>query len=399
MNIFFILLFTPFLLAKKITVQELLKSARSYSPEIKAEAFQQLASKAAINQARVYSNPIFTFQGGSLASATQRGSVSDFTLNQPLPWPGKRKVRVETHEFLQKISELAKSQVELEVMHRVFVLSSELGALQELETHYQERKKRFSLIERSLKSRPQASPKQKVDRDLIESQIKLLEKGMIDFLARKEALNWELRILGNTNFDEVIFPWENLPKALSREQYLEAIGDGPIEKRLRLQEKVAQNKIEEARLEARPDVMVGVNYRQENVAPVNHFYHGQVSVVIPIVDYGQHSVEEARAQEMKVKASHQLERDNLKALLHHQYALYESRRKSLDIFPLKDVKRIETKFYDAEDSFRKGFIDALTFLQIDSQIHENIDQIFLSRVEYVSALSELNLLIGKGPEI
>jgi outer membrane protein TolC len=328
-----------------------------------------------------------------------RGSVTDLTLSQPIPWPGKRKVRVETQEFIQKISELSKSQAELEVLHRVFLLSSELAAFQELESHFYERQRRFSLIEQSLRSRPQASPKQKVERDLIESQIKLLEKGMIDFLARKEALKWELRILTNTNFEEVVFPWENLPQALLKDKYLESIDLGPFEKRLRLEEKVAQNKIEEARLQARPDIMVGVNYRQESVAPVNHFYHGQVSVVIPIIDRGQHSVEEARAQEMRVKAINKVHRDNVEALLHQQYALYESRKKSLEIFPLKDLNRIESKFFVAEDSFRKGFIDALTFLQIDSQVHENIDQIFLSRVEYVSALSELNLLIGKGPEI
>lgn len=399
MNILLLLFLSLSLFAQKLTVQDLLKSAKNYSPKIQAEGFQILASEASIKQARVFSNPIFTFQGGSLKSGTQTGSVSDLTLSQPLPWPGKRKARVETQEFLQKISELSKSQVELEVLHRSFILSSELAAIQELETHYHERKRRFSLIEQSLRSRPQASPKQKVDRDLIESQIKLLEKGMIDFLARKEALKWELRILSNTSFEEIIFPWENLPKALPKDQYLESVADGLLEQRLRLQEKVAQNRVKEARLEARPDILVGVNYRQENVAPINHFYHGQVSVVIPIVDYGQHSVQEARAQEMRVKASHQMERDNMKALLHHQYALYESRKKSLDVFPLKDLNRIESKFYDAEDSFRKGFIDALTFLQIDSQVHENIDQIYLSRVEYVSAISELNLLIGQGPEI
>ncbi len=399
MTIFFLLFLSSFLFAQKVTVQEIIKSTRAYSPKIQAQGFQILASQASLKQARVFSNPIFTYQAGTLKSGSQTGSVSDLTLNQPIPWPGKRKVRVETQEFLQKMVELSKSQIELEVLHRSFVLSSELAALQELESHYLERKRRFSLIEQSLKSRPQASPKQKVDRDLIESQINLLEKGMIDFLSRKEAIKWELQILSNTNFEEIIFPWENLPKAFPKNHYLQSFADGLLEKRLRLQEKVAHNKIEEARLEARPDILLGVNYRQENVAPTNQFFHGQISLVIPIVDFGQYTVQEARAEEMRVKAFHHAERDNLKALLHHQYALYESRKKSIEVFPLKDLKRIETKFYDAEDFFKKGFIDALTFLQIDSQVHENIDQIYLSRVEYVSALSELNLLIGLGPEI
>jgi outer membrane protein TolC len=175
--------------------------------------------------------------------------------------------------------------------------------------------------------------------------------------------------------------------------------NSPRFKQIKLELSLAENKITQARLEARPDVLVGVNYRQENVAPVNHFYHGQVSVVIPIVDYGQHSVEAARAERSRTSAFHNLERDQLSSLVHQYFAQYEASKKATEVFKFKNLAQIEKKFYDAEESFRKGLIDALTFLQIDSQVHENIDQIYLSRVSYVASISNLNLLIGKAPEI
>ena len=399
MNIFLLLLFSNILLAQTITVSELLKKGIDYSPQIKAQTQNLNASEYQVKQARLLGNPVFTFQGGSLKAGSSRGAVTDFTLNQPLPWPGKRSARIQAQEFLLKLSELSTEEAQLEVSHRIYLVAAEVSALQELESHYNERKRRFLLIGKSLKSRPLASPKQQVDRDLIESQINLMEKGMMDLVARKDALIWELKVLTNDSFDKVIFNWTNLPSALPRDTYLTLMEQGPKGRRIKLEGKLAENKIEEARLEARPDIMVGMNYRKEDVAPVNHFYHGQISVVIPIIDYGQHNVEAAKAAERRTKATNQMEKDQLTSEIYHLYSQHEASKKAIDVFKLKNLRSIESKFADAETAFRKGYIDALTFLQIDSQVHENIDQIYLSRLSYLSTLSNLSLLSGRQPEI
>jgi outer membrane protein TolC len=399
MNILILIFLLSPILATTISVGDLIKLGEAYSPQIRGQELNLSASENLLKQSRILSNPVFTFQGGSLKSGSQAGAVADFTLGQPLPWPGKRKARIESQEFSLKIAQLTKDEAKLEVSHRIFINVAELAALQELEGHYSERKRRFSLIEKSLRSRPQASPKQKADRDLIESQINLMEKTMLDIIARKEGLLWDLKIFTNSSFDRVVFPWESLPTALNRNDYVQSLENSPRFKQIKLELSLAENKITQARLEARPDVLVGVNYRQENVAPVNHFYHGQVSVIIPIVDYGQHSVEVARAERSRTSAFHHFERDQLSSLVHQYFAQYEASKKATEVFKFKNLGQIEKKFYDAEESFRKGLIDALTFLQIDSQVHENIDQIYLSRVSYVASISNLNLLIGKAPEI
>lgn len=399
MKILFLLIFPLFSLAQTVSVQELVQKAENYSPQIKGQNFNINAAESLFKQSRLISNPIFTFQGGSLKAATLAGSVTDFTLSQPVPWPGRRKARMRAQEFLVRMSELSAEEAKLQVSHRIFVISAELAALQELQGHYAERKRRFGLIQKSLRSRPQVSPKQKVDRNLIESQINIMEKIMIDLLARKESLAWELRILTNSQFDRISFPWKSLPRVLDKNNYLQSLEQSPRFKKLKIEKKLAENNIEQARLEARPDILFGVNYRQENVAPVNHFYHGQVAIVIPIIDRGQHSVAAAKAEKRRTEAFHNLEKDHTYAFVHQYFADFEASKKLVEVFQLKDLSSFEKKFFDAEESFRKGFIDALTFLQIDAQVHENIDQIYLSRVTYVSSISNLNLLVGKKPEI
>lgn len=393
-------LFVPFVSRAGIySVKELVQKSEEYSPQIKSEAFNLNASEAQVRQSRLLANPYFTYQGGVLQSGNSRGAVTDLTLNQPIPWYGKRQVRISAQEFVMKLSELSKEEMKLAVAHRIYTVSAEAAALQELESHYKERKRRFGLIEQSLRSRPQVSPKQRVDKDLIESQIKLMEKMMLDLLARKEALTWELSILTNVKVDKVSFAWENLPKGLSKEEYFNLLDSSPKSVRWKLEEKIAENRIEQARLEARPDIMVGVNYRNENVYPANHFYHGQVSLVIPIVDHGQHSMQVAKAEQRKTSAIHSVQRNEYSSMIHQLFAQLEASRKAIEVFDIKKHDAVEQKFFDAEVSFRKGLIDAITFLQIDSQIHENIDQIYLTRVEYVSSLSNLNLLVGKAPEL
>jgi outer membrane protein TolC len=382
---------------RSLTVKELVDLAQTYSPQLKSEMMNVSAFQARVRQAGTLANPILTYQGGRLHSGQVSGSVTDITLGQPLPWPGKRSSRIRSQEFLMKLSEISKDEAQLEVAHRVYLLSAELGALQELQSHYSERKRRFSLIQTSLRTRPLASPRQQVDRDLIESQISLMEKQMLDLEMKKNALLWELKIYTNTEFDRVEFNWTTLPPALPKEEYLTLLSSSPRAKRMTLEKELSQTKIEEARLESRPDILVGVNYRKENVAPVNHFYHGQVSVVIPIIDHGQHSVQAAKAEERKVRALHQFSRDELISSLHRFYSEYEANKKATEVFEHKKLGSIEKKFSNAEVSFRKGLIDAITFLQIDSQVHENIDQIFLTRYDYLAALSHLNLLVGKFP--
>lgn len=399
MNILILLLFSAFTFSKSVSVQELIQLAESYSPQIKSENLAFNASEYQAKQARVLGNPIFAFQGGRLRSGSQAGGVTDFTLSQPLPWPGRRSARIAAQEFLKKLSSLTKEQVSLEVSHRVFVSSVELAALQELEKHYIERKRTFGLIQKSLQARPQVSPRQVVDRDLIEAQINIMEKEMIDLVARKEALIWEIKILTNSTFEKVAFNWENLPTATPVENYLNLLEMSPKGRSLKVQNELAANRIEEARLEARPDILVGVNYRKEAVAPVNHFYHGQVAIVIPILDRGQNTVEAARAQERRTKAVNQLEIDNMRSEVHRLYSLYEAGKKSNEIFNFRNIHKLERRFSEAEGFFRKGLIDANTFLQIDHQLHQNIDNVYIGRSNYISSLSQLNLLTGLRPPI
>lgn len=380
--------------ATSLTPLELATLAQERAPVIKMYLEQQQVAEAQIKQAKILANPVLTYQGGSLKAGTESGRVTDLSLMQPIPWLGKRSSRIKSQEFLSNLSKLDTLETKLLLGHRVYLLTHRLAHQMEMEKYNKQRKERFSLIVKYLSTRPLASPRQSLEKDLIESQIRLVEKTMNELTSFKNGLLNELSLLTGITDLEVKVDWAKLPASHPESFYSSNLSQGYRIKKMNENLRLSENRIDEARVEARPDIMVGVNYRQENVAPVNHFYHGQVAIVIPLVDRGQHSVQAARAQLRKDEAGMKVaQMDNASELIYSLEALKASNR-GLELFPLGLLSKSSSRFSKAEEAFRKGQIDVMTFLQSDNQVHENINLVYNSRIEYLDSLSRLELLVG-----
>lgn len=399
MKILFIFLMSVSVYGKDYYPSNLGQLAVERAPYIKMYVETQSASQSGVKQSKLIGNPIVTIQSGQLRSGTARGAVIDLTLNQPFPWPGKREAFIQSQELLLKVSQVDLEEAKLLITHRVNLLSFQIAIATEIEKHHAERKQRFSLVHRYLTSRPLASPRQQIDKDMIENQIRVFEKLMRQVSARKVGLMEELILLTGERDMTVVMPWDRLPNLPLKNKYESSLDESPRLKRSEQLMRLADNRIEEARYQARPDIFVGVNYRQENVAPTNHFYHAQVGVALPIIDYGQHNVEIAKAQARREEASKKMTNHMVLTELNLSYAELQANFESMGIFPLKDLDRLEKSFSRAETAFLKGQIDVLSFIQTDAQVHEYVELAYSSRVEYLSTLSQLEMLIGKKLEI
>jgi outer membrane protein TolC len=380
------------------TPSQLVQLVQDRAPLVKIFAEEQNASEAAVNKARTLANPFLTFQGGELRTAGQRGGVLDLTLMQPLPWPGKRTQQVRGQEFLRKIAELNLEEVKMELAHRIFLLCWELASETAIESHNQERRERFAFISRYLTTRPLASPKESLEKDLILSQLRVVEKSMNEASARRRGLEKELQILTGLSEVKVEVDWSKLPSPHETSRYLKEYSESISFKKMQEEKKISENNIESARLEARPDILVGVNYRQENVNPSNQFYHGQVSLVIPLIDRGQHSVQRARAELRKTEAQLLLLEHTTRTEISYLIEQMVLAKKNLEVFPLSLQVQSESRFHKALDAFRKGQIDVMTFLQSDTQVHDNIHHVFSSRLAYLTTLSQLERKLAHLPE-
>lgn len=376
------------------TPQELVRLVEERTPLIKIFLEEQSTAEADLRQSKVLGNPVLTFQGGEVRSAGAKGSVLDVSLMQPLPWPGRREASIKQQEFFHEISKMNLSEIKIELGHRIFLLAFQLASANEIEAHNKERRQKFNLISRYLGSRPLASPRQILEKDLILSQLRRVEKSMNEATALKRSLEQEIMILTGLREIKINVDWGKLPEGHDKNFYSDHFNKGLRFQKAREGIKISETKIESARLAARPDIMVGVNYRQENIVPANHFYHGQVSVVIPIVDRGQHAVQSARASLRRDEAQLRLLGQTIRSELELHFESFIAARKNIEVFPLNLKEQSEARFRKAEEAFRKGQIDVMTFLESDTQVHENIHLIYTSRLEYLNYLSRLEKLVS-----
>lgn len=397
--ILFTILFSQIVSANSFSPHQIAALAEERAPLIKMQIENREAANRQTSQARLYSNPVLAIQSGSLKTGTQSGSVMDVTLSQPLPWPGKKQADINSAKILEKITETDLEESRLLVHHSVSLLGLELAALTELARHNQERKHRFSIIHKFLTSRPMASPMQVVERNLIETQIHLVETQMFEIESKKQSVIKQLEELSGEMNPEIKLQWSLSQVPEPKDKFASLLEQGIEFRRTEKMRELAVTKVDQASYLAKPDILVGVNYRQENVAPANHFYHANVAVVIPIIDRGQHSVEAARANVRREEANKKLVLMNAMNSLNRSYQALTSAHHSTQIFKISDLKKVERQFSQAEEAFKKGRIDVTTFLQSDMQIHESIDLAYLSYIKYYTALSEIKLLTGQKLEI
>jgi outer membrane protein TolC len=389
-----IVLYIPFSLFG-YSPKELALKAVERAPQIRMEFENLTVSDNQLKQSERLSNPQVIVQSGRLKSGDSQGSIVDFTLNQPLPWPGKMKARVKSSELLKKIAQLDLKEAQILIHQTTLLLSLEIATLQELEKHHWERKKIFSLISRYLSTRPLPSPKQIIEKDLINTQISIVENFMNELVVRKKSLLMELEILTGLDKPTVHHDWQKQITLPPIENFLNGLNLNP--NALRSQEKVAlaKNQVEEARLESRPDIFIGVNYRQENVLPVNHFYQAQIGFSIPLMDNGTYNTGKARAQYRREEIQSQLLSSQIERKIKSTYLSLESSYLGMNLFKLSELQSSEKKLKNSEIAFLKGRLDALTFLQTDTQIHETLDLAYNSYLKYFENLGQLKSLTGQ----
>jgi outer membrane protein TolC len=400
MNWILFLILPYMALAREHSLPSLVEAALKHAPQLRSYAEQTNISEARLAQARLIANPIATIQTGSMRMGAEAAGASELTLAQPFPWPGRRETLINARKFRLDLSKVDKTEGHLLVAHQTILLATQYVLYTEIEKHHQERRNRFTLIQKFLATRPLASPKQQVEKNLIEAQIKFMESSMHNISSAKKQVFEELRVLtAIAGEDHISLKWDKLPALREQNYYLQAWEHGPGYLRLSLQRSLAQNQIEQARFEARPDIVAGVNYRNERIAPGTQFYHAQLSMVIPIIDYGQHSEQVARANFRRVEALDDLHKKNIQAQILQLYTQLEFLTNTIKLFPESYLKQLEHQFISADEAFRKGQIDVMTFLQTDTLMHEMVDKYYSSRADYLSRMSQLEVLLGRKLEL
>jgi len=382
-----------------MTLGEILDLTRERSHGIELMREESRRQAAQVKQASVLANPSLLMQAGQLSSGSARGDVVDVTLLQPLPWPGKRQAQQESAQARQALAQLEVEKSELRLQHEVTALLLRLATLKELKTHALERRARFAVLKQSLAARPQLSPVQRLEKGLIENQVRMLERGIALIEMEHDTLDGVLaQWLGRPV--SLTIDWEKAPELLSLEHWQGlARTQSPAYRRQLMEKRELAAELKRSELEARPDWQLGVNYRQERLAPENNFYHAVVGLTLPLFDRGQHKSESLRAEQQLAEARFRRSTWEHDHQLITAFKLAQTQTKLMKTFGLRLIHDSEKNFREAEQEFKKGRVDALTLLATDEQIHTSIDTAFETTMDAWLAYNKLRLLAGLAPEL
>ncbi len=382
--------------ASEMSLEQIQKKAIENSAFLQAQARESDSEKILSEGAALLPNPYFVLQGGKEESAPYVGSTWDVTLSQLFPFPGKLSSQKRLQRIQADLSVATEEEAKLMVQHEVTLAAARVLMFSEIAKHSQERRRRFRLIQDFIRTHPQVSPAQKVEAALIENQIRLLEKGILETHRDKQIAELELNLyLRMPTPPEPHLQWIQKPKAISKTD-LEARlfeKNWQIVKSTRLVER-ASEQLHRASLDPLPDINFALNYRKENVVPINYFYSAAIGFTLPLWDHGQYLRPALRANLEKEQLRQDYLKQKLKNSFETAFIRLETSLETLKLFPMSLISFSEQKFSEAETQLKKGRVSISAFLQTDAQIHETLDSIYQAQLAYLASLSEVLLLVG-----
>ncbi len=347
-------------------------------------------ARLAASQARAWPGPSLDFLAGRKRGAGTGGPRYEFALAQPLPLAGKQKLRGNLLDLEAGSRRVQRSASETAITLDVLQLAYEYAANRKKAAFVAARQERFDLIREYVSGRAFPTPQRMAESRIVQNRLKLLSSDAIRSQAGYKASFDKLRVYlpASGEYPEVEVPWLSGAKELDEKELLPGILEN--EPGLRLQ-RLAVNKAESAkdlaRKDALPDAALATSYEQAKAGDTERNFGLGFSLELPFWNgnrAGRLSAEQGKLAEARLLA---FEEQKLRAELTRALAEYEAARQTAQKYPRSVLSGLEAELKEAEEGFRKGQLDLLTFLELDSSAAEVYDRVLDAQAELAARLA------------
>lgn len=388
----------PVVQARTLNLSEIFKISLDKSPEVQIQ-INEIQSKLELSEAAgVWRNPEV-----SLERETKKDPNSNETVSTKI---GVSQTLAAYGKFATK-SEAAKAEVDLEKINlseklfqtktTVLQLVFEYLADVEKAKHAEERHKRFKSVYTYLKNRTFASPQKRTEASIVSSKLMILQKEL-DRANSEVQVTWNKLnyFLGLKERPEVKLNWFFKTPKLTQD----AIFDKAKGSNFQIQKFLIENKrldleVDFAKKDIWPEVTIhGSIGDGSGFAPEKTYALG-LSAPIPLFSKNKSLV---NVQSLKMSANQKKlssYKDYLPSLIESSLIRYQVAQRTLEQLPIGKINDIEKDFEIADQGFRKGLVDLVTYLEADSQHFEAITAIYNTQVEFAEIVSELSVLTGE----
>ncbi len=390
LSIFF-LSFSAF--CKDYKIEELISIAEQNSANIRAAEYSASSQKRFANQQKYWSNPTVGF--GRL------GGQDTYSVTQTVPFYNKLQSKYDIEEAEYRVLETRKNNVSLFVKAEVFSLLYRYQALKKKIDLAQKRIDRLTLVDKYLSTIVLSSPTKKAQWHITKDKIKLVERDLIKF--RNELYQtW--------NAANVYLNLQEQPTAIT----LEWLGDKnyrgkdffintALENNLELKEQKIliskyKSELSFSKVEQMPDVNVTAtkqNGHNSSFAGANQDSTGVgVSLSVPLWNRNQEKIAGSESKIKSQQESYEFYRNRLIQITSNDISEYETALKLAKNFPVGEINKILSRLNEANSDFKKGVLDFITYIELDSQEYQTVDTILDTQIDLASSYSALMVKIG-----
>ncbi len=378
---------------KDYRIDELLNIAEQNSYNIRSAESTALAQKRFANQQKYWSNPTVGF--GRLAGQ------DTYSVTQTVPFYNKLQSKYDIEEAEYWVLENRKNNVSLLVKSEVFSLLYRYQALKKKIDLAQKRIDRLLLVDKYLSTIVLSSPTKKAQWHITKDKIKLVERDLIRFKNELyqtwNAANVYLNLQEQPT--SVTVEWLNNQNYRGKDFFVNAALENNLElKEQKILISKYKSELSFSKVEQMPDVNVTAtkqNGANSSFAGSNQDSTGVgVSFSVPLWNRNQ---EKIASSESKIKAqqeSYEFYRNRLVQITSNDISEYETALKLAKNFPIDEIGKIVSRLNEANSDFKKGVLDFITYIELDSQEYQTIDTILDTQVDLASSYSALMVKIG-----
>lgn len=377
-------------------VQELVNLAMKRSELLNASEKSVESAKWLKDQTGAWQNPSLAFGAGNKSTSDGKSFVYDASITQPFYFPGKQKIAGDIAGIQEKIAGLDRDDSRLFVQYSVIRLSYQYAVASELLKHLEERSVRYKKIRKYLTSRPFASPQKRMEKHIVEMKLMLIQKNLDEIRSGKDIIWAKLNLfLDLEDTVAVKAPWFIAGITFDWNKLLSLVESGNID--LKKQLLVLDRAKAETSLANKfiyPDFSLSLIYQEDRVVKPERFLGAGVSVNVPIWNTNKSGVKSLESAVDAEKSLTLFRKREIIQVLKSSFIDYETVKKNLERLPVSVIKDIDVDLADADDSFDKGFIDFVTYSEVESQTSDMHFAVLNAQYEYVDKYAVLLILQG-----
>lgn len=343
-------------------------------------------------QGRVWSGPTAGFLSGRTKQTEASGSRVEISFAQPIPLTGLPGLRGRLLDLETEAWRVQRGASEVAVTLGVAQGAYDYAASRRKAAFSASRRKRFELIESYLAGRVFPTPQRKAESRIVSNRVKNLVAEAIQSEAAFKAALEKLKVyapLGD-GYPEVDVLWLSGGRTLDGKEWTAAaLAQNPDLRLQRLTVEGAGLEKTRAGREGLPDTSLVATYEKGQADIIGTDYGLGLSLAFPSWNRNRSGIKSAEQRRIAEERQLSFAEQRLRAEIARALVEYEAARQTVLKYPQGMLPELEAQLKDADDGFRKGQVDLLTFLELDGSSSETYARALDAQAQLAAKAAEL----------